>query len=357
MGNEIVEIKTCTFGRMKCQFAIIFFLFSFPALGYDTLRVDLSETWMGYSEDFQKPTGKLNSLHIKLDKSNGSLQIEHLQPFYIFVNNRLQASSVNKIFWPLDSMTNVYSFPLFISVFSKQGLQDLSSQIVSIVPDKNIKNRKYRGDVIIAASIVLLILVVILLNTNSVATKDYFNILKIFSTKHGDEDSAVIRLNSANNIFLILLCASLISLNYFGYFGVVAFKESTSIGNHFIFLSVSLVSIFSILLIKLAITLFSSRLFRLTEFASIQFYNFLRLVLFAFTLASTFLVVAFMAGMDITTLNIILRYVIVGFMGLFVLTTFVKLSTRGGFTVFHLFSYLCFSEIIPGTILLNVFFL
>jgi hypothetical protein len=29
---------------------------------------------------------------------------------------------------------------------------------------------------------------------------------------------------------------------------------------------------------------------------------------------------------------------------------------RGGFTVFHLFSYLCASEIIPLIILLNVYF-
>jgi Domain of unknown function (DUF4271) len=324
----------------------------------DTLRVDLSGNWMSFSEDFQKPQGNVRALHLKLESPNGSLQITNHQPFSLFLNNRLMASSVNKIFLPLDSVANKISFPLNVSVFSKHDLQDLSAQIASIVPDKNMKSQKYREDIIITASIFLLILVVILLNTNTVGTKEYFNIAKVFSTKYGDEESAMMRLNSANNVFLILLVAGLISLNFFGYFGIQTYREkSFDIMDHFFFLTLILAIIFSVLMLKLAIIVISSRLFRLSEFASSQYFNFLRMLLFAFTFTSIILITAFMLGIEINLLKVVLKNVIIGLIVLFVITTFLKLSARRDFTVFHLFSYLCASEIIPGIILLNVFFL
>jgi hypothetical protein len=52
----------------------------------------------------------------------------------------------------------------------------------------------------------------------------------------------------------------------------------------------------------------------------------------------------------------VLSYFLIGMSLIFVVITFLKLLARGGFTVFHLFSYLCASEIVPLIVLLNIYF-
>jgi hypothetical protein len=43
-------------------------------------------------------------------------------------------------------------------------------------------------------------------------------------------------------------------------------------------------------------------------------------------------------------------------MGVYLVITFLRLINRGGFTVFHLFSYLCVSEIFPMLLLLKIYY-
>ena len=114
--------------------------------------------------------------------------------------------------------------------------------------------------------------------------------------------------------------------------------------------------VFGVLMAKIFLLGLLAGIFKLTDFGPAQFHNYVRLLLVSFIFCSTFLLILVMFDLQFSAWFSRLSYCIVGMSIVFVGITFLKLMARGGFTVFHLFSYLCASEIIPLIILLNVYF-
>jgi hypothetical protein len=170
------------------------------------------------------------------------------------------------------------------------------------------------------------------------------------------EDSALtIRITSTNNVFFYLFCSALVAVNLF----VLHSGErllSMTFGAVMIKILQLTVLVFLVLVIKIVLINSLAALFRLTDFGPAQFYNYVRLLLISFIFCSGILIFLVMINADWEAWRDALRYFIVGMSLIFVGITFLKLLARGGFTVFHLFSYLCASEIVPFIILLNIYF-
>jgi hypothetical protein len=340
-------------------FLALTILTSIPTLAYDTVRFNLSNTWQVYDgENYTAFDGRANAVHLLLaHDAKGYIEIQQQHPFSVFINDRLFISHQLKVKWSVDSLRAIYFNQLRISIFSEQGTSNLSTQLITVVPDQNLKNSQgYLYNAIITASFALMVILVILFRTGSQATLEYFNVTKVFSVRNTDEGVITTRVTSANNVFFYLFCSAVVGVNLFIFSGENSVSETPGFTNSLVEILIFSGAVSLVLVLKIVWVSVSARLFKLSEFAPGQFYNFVRLLLIGFSTSSIVLLINFMLGGDsqfiaptLINLNIV---ILIAFMGV----TFIKLNSRGGFTVFHLFSYLCLTEMIPFIILLKIYF-
>lgn len=298
---------------------------------------------------------KSNVVHLKLmDNLKGAIQIKNPQNFALFLNNNFVSQSHNSFLLSIDSLKKEYAFPLLISIFSRTGVSKLST--VWIIPD--ISNSKFENhafrDTVIVYAFILLIALAAIFRLNPQSTLQYFNLLKVFSIRSYDDNSVNVRVLSANNILLYIFTSSLLALHGFLFFS----GAETSVqgwDGHFLTLFSSITLVFCLLISKSIIVGISAWVFKLGEFAQAQFYNFVLLLLVSFTIAAIALLFNFMVGESYFQLMPVLSILVIGMIVTFIVVTYFKLIGKRAFNSFHLFSYLCASEIIPLIILLNLF--
>ncbi len=339
--------------------ALIFFI-AYSGFSYDTVRVDLSNEWQVFEEGgFNIFSGNVKRVNLTLAKSHvGILEIKSALPFSVYINSRLSLNGYTQLKWSIDSLQLIYNLPLNITFFSEYGIKGLSAYLITAVPDRNFKEDNYAfRNAVTICSFILFGGMLFLIRANPQAAMDYFNVMKIFSLRNSDEGSIISRVTSVNNVFLYLYCSALIALNLFIYsqrqsLSTIQFSVSE------LLLQVLLMAgvVFAVLMAKIIIVSWIGWLFRLSEFAPGQFYNFIKLLLIAFNVTTVLMLFAFMLGGSVYQLLPVLCYFILGMVILFFAITFFKLNARGEGTVFHLFFYLCASEIIPFVILLNIYF-
>jgi hypothetical protein len=114
------------------------------------------------------------------------------------------------------------------------------------------------------------------------------------------------------------------------------------------------VLIFVMLMIKLLLIWTFSRLFALKDVVRFQFFNFIRSLYIASAFMSVALLFYFMIGSEGINFYYSLLIAACVFLIFSVFLLYFKLMSRAHFSVFHLFSYLCGSEIIPLLILIKV---
>jgi hypothetical protein len=325
--------------------------------GYDTIRQDLSKTWKIIDNGtFKEHSGRSNVIYIDLTTDyHGTLEIKNNHPLSIFVNNRLAVTGKKKIRWPVDSLTMSSQAPLQIAIFSDEKLNDLSTYILYPANENKIESRpqSHRASVITITALLLLVILIILFRTGPQTIVGYFNFIKIFSFRSTDEGVVNLRATSFNNVFVFIFCSLLATINLY-VFDFVANQQN--FWKTLLVFLVSTVGVFLFLMMKIVIINSSAKLFRISEFAPGQFYNFVRLLLACFTISSILSLLIFMLRGDFEPGQSILKGFLVSSLMVFWVVTFIKLNAKGGFTVFHLFSYLCASELIPIIILLNIYF-
>jgi len=297
------------------------------------------------------------------------LSIVDATPFSMFINGKLIYSGVSHVF-SLDSLSKQYSRHLWIGIYAPGGLAQMTTSIVyangiQAPPRETEVARKptfFRNFVVIAVS-ALLIFWLTLLRTNPQLTLDYFSFAKIFSVQERNENLLASRITSSVNFLFYLFCALLTgfllcTVFYFAgsFFQVSRFMEITSLGDAFAFWLRLSFYILLLLTAKLIVVLIFSSLFNFRETVSFQFFNFLRFTLFtAVSMALLSLVYFVLQGGQ----AFFYRQLIVlalALMSAGSIMVFIKLLARAPFSFFHLFSYLCISEIIPLVIIIKIFF-
>lgn len=338
---------------------------------------DLRSDWMVYSGNsytlvHTAELDDLQTIYFKINPITAGgrrLQIQSPEKWQLFVNGELIFSGTGSRIFSLDSLTGVRQ-DVFLGVHATKGVKDISTRLISFSPvlsDRAIeivpRPPTYFRDYGILVSVFLILFFLLLFRTNPQLTIDYFSFTKIFSVSERNENQLASRITSSVNLLFYLFCAlltgfllSAILYSAGPFFQAARPLQITSLGSAFWIWTKLSLFILILLMAKLIIVLLFSTLFNFRETMSFQFFNFLRFVLFTSVTLAILCLAYFIlrVGEPIYYERLIVLALLLLTAGSVVVL--VKLMGRAGFSFFHLFSYLCVSEIIPLVIIIKIFF-
>jgi hypothetical protein len=361
---------------MICSFLIFLFSILAPETTYPVEVINLSAQFKVFKDGkyiLEKETkAKHKSIYFYLDgeRQRGNyLEFESSSPFSLFINGMLAGDiDSEKRSFEIDSLSSLYSSSLSITIYRENPDKTIQAKVIhfsSVLPaslDPRIRQGNDFSDFSILASGLLLICFVLLLRANSRVTIDYFNVVKLFSLQEREETSGT-KISASFNLLIYLFGCLLTSLLLL----VLHYNSEQAlplIGNirelHFwqlVFrwLTVSLI-LFGGLFLKLIILYGFSRLFNFSDLLTLQFFNFIRLIFFACALVTFGLIIYLIFEIQRVSAFHYLIDMLVVVLLLWLPLVFLKLLSRASSQMFHLFSYLCPSEIFPVLFLIKVLF-
>lgn len=339
-----------------------------------TVVEDVSKRWMIFKEgkfvEYDRSAASQNTIYFEIDPDryavDGVLRVEGAKTLNVYLNYKLLTQDVRSIVMNLDSLKNLYDIPWLFSVHSKHGLAWLNTTIES--PDLQIPftyNPERKQDAFknfsITASLLLIVFFTVLVRTNTRLTIDYFNFVRLLSIQEREDTLLNSRISASVNILYYTfasLFSGLILLTIF-HFGV----REISLAEHFVISSVGVgflqwlkVSFFiaTVLISKYLVLQIFGSLFDFREATSLQFFNFIRLTFFILAMASLLCLSYFVFQVQDPGYYRFILNGITFIMLFWIIVVGLKLLRRTSFRFFHLFSYLCASEIIPIIILVKV---
>jgi hypothetical protein len=335
---------------------------------------DLQQDWLQYTgSSYEKvDTEPTHAIYFNVNSANyrgDFLILQAEEEFSLFVNGALVSDRKNSICLPIDSIRSITNGDLFFCVYSdtkinpKNFKSSISSQssIHSSGEDLLAQSPKMSfRDFVIAAALTLLIFLIVIIRLNTRLSADYFSVVKMFSLRESDEDQFYYRVTSIHILFYVFT-SMLLAL-----FFVVVSQFLNSEGVHtptlgsFLFYGLQWIkastAVLLILTAKVMLTNIIASLFGVPELAGFHFFNFIRLVLIVGGLLTLLIGVYFIVhGQNVAFYNFLysmLGWILVTWVILF----FLKLTNRMHYGPFHLFSYICATEIIPVVLLIKVLY-
>ncbi len=360
-------------------FVILSVLFACPetsgqAIRADALVKDLREEWMvrdhnGYRK-FERDGVKVIyfSLDAKSVKGN-LLRVADDESFAIFINQKLVAEKDRGLLtFRMDSLSALYSVPLGIAIFQKGGISSLSTTLLSAAPalpaiDQDLIPRKgnFFLDFVLITALMVSIHLAFLMGTNPRLTIDYLNAFKLFSVQEREENLLASRVTSRINLLFYLFCSLFCSLTLLVIFNLTQdlvplahrFPIRSTGEGFFQWIKLSAM-IASLLFVKMVLVFIFSELFKVKDIAAIQYFHFIRALILAAGLITAVSILNFIFKGPVGGLHFILLKTGAGVLVLSAVMMYLKLLGLTRLHFFHLFSYLCASEIIPLVILLKV---
>jgi hypothetical protein len=198
---------------------------------------------------------------------------------------------------------------------------------------------------------------------NPKLASDYFSIIRIFSLREGDDAQSNARLTSSTNIQFYIGCSLLLGLYLMIIFHHLpdAYALPLYFGGHsfgavvwqWIRLSTIILGVF---FLKILFIFSLTRLFGLRGLARIHFFNWVKLLLIVFGASSLILFIYFISRGQSPGFFVVFLSLIVGTLMVWIGVAFLKLNGKSEHSMFHLFSYICATEIIPLLITIKVLF-
>ncbi len=340
-----------------------------------TAKKSLSKDWRIYQNDkFEAFTNQKNVhtvyLFIDANKFGGDyLEVNSVRDFTLFVNGKLASISGHQ--FNIDSLAKIFaSTSLLIGIHQKNiSTSTLETFVETPVPQTGSllepigKPPTFLRDFVIVASMILLIILIILIRLNPKLASDYFSIARIFSLREADDSQIYTRIGNSTNILFYIFCSLilgfyLIIIFHFispGYY-VTSYIHATSFFTALAqWIGISLI-ILTVFFLKIMLVYLSSNLFGSKELAGIHFFNWVRLLLIVFSFMSVVLFFYFILRGHNTTVHSLLLNFIAWCLTGWIVIIFLKLRGRGSYSIFHLFSYICATEIIPLIIIITVLY-
>jgi hypothetical protein len=358
-------------------FTIIFLFLSqaVQAQYADSLRiVDLRNDWKVYRDQLLVPYSAQSHssevIYLAVDPGryppNSRLRFSSSQPLSIYLNYKLLRHHSSLIVLKLDSLNARVPGQWLFSIYQSDGFSWLKTEVVTVNGDSakiDVTPRppNYYLDFAIIAAIILLIYFVALMHTNTRLTFDYFNFVRLFSIQEREDSLLNSRISSSANILYYVFSSlaigyALLTIFHFGK-DHIPLAESfviDSLGSAFWqWFKLSFYVLGALLLRLIILSTFGS-LFNFREVIAIQFYNSIRLGFFVSGLSLLSCLSFFMLSVHSPGPYGSLLGMIVLLLIFWVLLIGLKLLRRSAFRFFHLFSYLCASELIPIVILVKV---
>jgi hypothetical protein len=335
---------------------------------------DLNTQWQTYESGEYKPYDEISSvnaiyIHLRAGSYSGKdLQISSCFNYFVFINGKIAGEQIGDTRYNLDSLARVTkSSNLLITIFQKDlSRQTLTTKLTSSsveVIESASKPASFFKDFVILAGLMIIILFVLAIRLNPKLSSDYLSLEKVFSLRDADDSQSNARLTNSANVQFYIMTSMLLAL-----FFIIIFKflpadytlstsfSSESFWKTLVLWLLTTLFILLIFLAKVSIIFSLTRLFGLRGLARIHYFNWIRLLLILFGASSIIIFIYFISrGLSPTFFEVLL-YVVSGALVAWTLIVFLKLNNKSEHSMFHLFSYICATEIIPLLITIKVLF-
>lgn len=361
---------------MRTFLAGLFFLLLWPlslsAQRHIKTKANLRERWMVYEGQWRPAAASKHyqSVFFAIDavaESGNYVQVRSVTPFSVWLNGKLLGQGAQEATLSVDSLARLYGSEWSLNIRAGKGTPFLETQLISYVPvpveaELVPRTRNAFLDFAIVASITLGLYFVLLFQSNPRLTLDYFNFIKLLSIQERDENVAS-RVTSSINlviyVFIALWLSFLLMVVFHhtqGHWVVANYFSFTSVPKALLYWFLFSLAMLGALFAKIILALIAAGTYKFREAYAIQVFNFFRLLVFVGVIFSCCLLICFIGNVResvfFNKLVTLLGWVLGGW---FVLAFF-KLMSKSPFTAFHLFSYLCATEIFPLVIYYEVLF-
>jgi hypothetical protein len=360
---------------------IIFALLSLLTTGMVTVTgqdfqvmKDLQPEWQAYEDGKFVPYASRSSatevVYFSLPSrphAGQLLSIKSAKPLSLFINNRFSTAGKN-FELAIDSLAKVAaSTTLLVALYQDDMDTDALATTIGVrkpVHDDFLR-RQTSGfkDFAILAVLILATFAIVIVRLNPKLASDYFSIGKIVSAREIDDAQTYTRIASSTNILFYIYSSMLLA-----YYLVISFHFVTdSYPVALAFQQDEFVSIFAgwlrvggivllLLFVKIVLVFGLSFLFGIPEIAGVHFFNWVRLVLVVIGTLSIFLFIYLLwHGQNPGVYSVMLK--LLGWFTLgWMILIFLKLNGRTGASMFHLFSYICATELIPFLFIVKVLY-
>jgi hypothetical protein len=326
---------------------------------------DLKDTWQVLNgdrlADYQGEPVRTIHFFVTDQCKGGTILIKAPGEFALFVNGQLLVRTTLQFNLNVDSLLSIKGDMPLLSVYQKINAKTLKTELIH-KSDAEIFNvtrdPTHFNDFAILGSLLLFGFFIILFRFNTKLTIDYLNLIKVFSVQEREDGIFTGRIGSSVNILFFVFISSLwglLLLIVFNNGPLVLQKISiqSTIGAFGWWLLVS-VFVLVFLFLKLVLLWIMSAIFGLEGLVRFQFFNFIRSLYITAVLVGIGLLIYFILQMAKPDFFYFLLATACGFMILNALFFYLKLMNRTSSAGFHLFSYLCGSEIISMMILTKV---
>jgi hypothetical protein len=271
----------------------------------------------------------------------------------------------------MDSMARAAFNPDYLVAIHQRDLnrRDLITEIISMqrlplaTTNTAAKPLSDFRDFVVVSGLIIIVLFLVILHVNPKLAADYFSVARIFSAREAEDSQSSARLTSSSNVQFYILCSLMIGFYLLiilqnlppQYALPIRFQASGFWMMWWQWLKLSTI-IFYVFLLKILIIFSLTRLFNMRGMARFHFFNWIRLLLIVFGAATIILFMYFISRGDSSNLFVVfLSFIIIALIG-WIVVAFFKLSGRSEHSMFHLFSYICATEIIPLLITVKVLF-
>lgn len=338
---------------------------------------DLRNSWMTYKDgefhQLDKQNTQINTVYFRIETnrfSGGFLVVRSAKPFFLFFNGQLAGEYEGKKLFNLDSLTRIHYTPSFTVTIHQEKINPLDLKTTISLPSRAAptfanpgKPVTYFRDFVVLSGLIITLLFLLTIRLNPKLTSDYFSVSRIFSLREGEDAQSNARLASSSNLQFYIICSLLLGFYMMiviyhlpdEYVLPLYFKGSTFWTTVWQWIRISTI-ILGIFFIKILLVFSLTRLFGLKGLARIHFFNWIRLLFIVFGASSIILFVYFILRGHSAVFFVSFLTLLVGTLAAWVFIAFLKLNGKTEHSMFHLFSYICATEIIPLLITIKVLF-
>ncbi len=340
-----------------------------------SLEEDLQPRWMKYEAGRYEMIGDAdevaNTVYFQVVTSRDPgryLLLSSSRPYFVFFDGELVGEFAGSKSFRIDSLHAARPVrTMIVSLYQRNiNPRDLTTQIVSSAPgviDDISRPDTFFKDFVILAGLLIMVLCVATLRLNPKLAADYFALRRIFSTREVDDAQSNARLTNGANVQFYVLCSLLI-----GFYLLIIFQYLPSPYRapmdfvatgfwsafwHWMRLSVFILAIF---FLKLLLIFSLTRLFDMRGLTRVHFFNWVRLMLIVLGLCAAILFAYFILRGDDPDVYEVFLTLVIGILVAWHFIVFLKLNGRSEHSMFHLFSYICATELIPLLITIKVLF-
>lgn len=335
---------------------------------------DLRSEWVVYAGNSYKPYAdrEVNSpaiVYFAVDAEvfkGYRLLIKCNQAFSVFCEGVLVQDQKRKMSYSVDSLARLFNKNLFfIGLHQHGGIDNASLQTIigAELPSIGIsesgpldRNENNLQNLTVVALMILIIFFSVMLRLNPRLTAHCFSAVKLFSIREGDESQSLNRIGNWGNILFYVFASLLTSFLLLLFWNDEALGQTQNAEFHFVFLwwAKTGVLVLAAFFVKALLLKIFSVIFNFGEQMGFQFLNFMRLV----SLSMILLMVSALSYRtlvpegELVIFYNVLPWILLGWL----ILVFIKLLNRVHVSVFHLFSYICITELLPILFVVKVLY-